>query len=174
MSYSDHAPVEKALRRLEAGKAREAFVALKSLAEAGNTEAYPMLGYLYDIGEGTWKDAKQARHWYELGYKSGSAICASNLATVCRDAGDSRNEYKWYRRAADLGDGDALVEVAIRLLSGKGVRRNLTGAIRLLKQVEGMADTSEAGRNSARQLLRGCEEKTARPAVDRVQPGKSG
>src|SRR5690349_449160 len=128
MSRANQALVDKALRKLEAGKAREAFVTLKRLAEVGNEAAYPMLGYLYDVGEGTWKDVEQAVHWYLLGYKSGSSMCASNLATIYRDAGESRNEYKWYKRAAEMGDGDAQVEVAIRLLSGKGVRRNVKEA----------------------------------------------
>jgi hypothetical protein len=116
-----------------------------------------MLGYLYDVGEGTWRDRKLAIHWYKLGYKAGSSMSAGNLATVYRDAGDARNEYKWYLNAAGLGDGDAMVEVAIRLLSGKGVRRNLRTAIDSLKKVSAMPDTSENARDVARQLLWGCE-----------------
>jgi len=160
MSSLDQKAVEKALLDLEAGKDQKAFLALKRLAEAGNKEAFPMLGYLYDVGKGTWRDAKRAMHWYMLGYKSGSATCAANIATVYRDAGNASREFEWYKRAVALGDEDAKLDVAIRLLSGKGVRRNLKSAILLLKDVvANTTDTSEAARDTARQLLWGCETK---------------
>jgi TPR repeat protein len=73
-----------------------------------------------------------------------------------RDAGDAKNEYEWYRKAAALNDGDAELEVAIRLLSGKGVRRNLRMAVLSLRRVLKVNNTSDAARDTARQLLRGC------------------
>ena len=160
MTSLDSKAVEKALWDLEAGREKKAFLTLKRLAEAGNKAAFPMLGYLYDVGQGTWRDPKLAMHWYMLGYRSGSATCASNIATVYRDAGNARREFEWYQRAVALGDGDAKLELAIRLLSGKGVRRNRKAAIVLLKEVLANArDTSEAARDTARQLLWGCETK---------------
>lgn len=156
MPTSDPTPVDAALRQYEEGDAAGAFAALKALAESGNDAAFPILGYLYDVGEGTRKNTKRAIHWYEQGYKAGSSMCASNLATIYRDAGDARKEFKWYQRGAAMDDGDAQVEVAIRLLTGKGVRRDLKEAIRLLEQVQKMSHTSEAGQDTARQLLWGC------------------
>jgi len=112
--------VEKALQALEAGRAIAAFRALKRLAESGDQGAFHMLGYLYDLGEGTRRNRKRAMYWYLRSYGTGRAESANNIATIYRDAGRSRLEFEWYKRAAALGDGDACVEVAIRYLSGKG------------------------------------------------------
>jgi len=146
-----------ALRKLETGRPLEAFRELKVLAERGDEHAYHMLGYLYDVGEGTRRDRKKALHWYLRGYSVGNSSCATNIATIYRDAGESRKEFQWYSKAMALGDGDAELEVAIRLLSGKGVRRNLRRAIHHLKSVVVEENTSEDARDVARQILRGCQ-----------------
>ncbi len=156
MKRKQLATVESALQALEAGREVLAFQALKRLAEAGDEGAYHMLGYLYDAGEGTRRSTRKAMFWYLRSFGHGNSSSASNIATIYRDAGDSRKEFEWYCRAADLGDGDADLEVAIRLLSGKGVRRNVQLAIKRLKSVQKVENTSEAARDIARQLLRGC------------------
>jgi TPR repeat protein len=148
--------VDSALLALEAGRRATAFRALKRLAESDDAGAFHMLGYLYDVGEGTRRDSKKAMFWYLRGYESGRSVSATNIATMYRDAGDAKNEYEWYRKAAALNDGDAELEVAIRLLSGKGVRRNLRMAVLSLRRVLKVNNTSDAARDTARQLLRGC------------------
>jgi TPR repeat protein len=153
------ATVEEALRTLEAGRAVQAFRALKRLAENNDERAFHMLGYLYDVGEGTKRSRKSAMHWYLRSYHAGRAMSASNIATIYRDAGQHRREFEWYQRAAALGDGDARLEVAIRYLSGKGVRRSLSSAIGHLRAVLRTEETTEASRDTARQLLQGCETK---------------
>ena len=148
--------VDSALRALEAGKAVVAFRALRRLAADGDQGAFHMLGYLYDVGEGTRRNRRMAMRWYLRGYRAGQSISAINIATVYRDAGNHRKEFEWYRRAAALQDGDAKLEVAIRYLSGKGVRHSVKLAIDQLKGVLRTRNTSEAARDTARQLLRGC------------------
>jgi len=151
------ATVEEALRALESGRAATAFRSLKDLAESGVEDAFHMLGYLYDVGEGTRRSRKAAMLWYLRSYRTGRAISASNIATIYRDSGVHRREFEWYQRAATLGDGDAGLEVAIRYLSGKGVRRSLARAIECLRTVLQTEHTSEAAKDTARQLLHGCE-----------------
>jgi uncharacterized protein len=148
--------VESALHALEAGKKVLAFRELKRLAEAGDDGAYHMLGYLYDVGEGTRRSTRKAMFWYLRSFALGNSSSATNIATIHRDAGDSKKEFDWYCRSAELGDGDAELEVAIRLLSGKGVRRSIELAIKHLRLVLSEENTSEAARDTARQLLRGC------------------
>ena len=161
MPSSDYRPVNKALLLLEGGKAKKAFASLKQLAESGNEGAFHMLGYLYDVGEGTKRNTRAAMHWYQRGYETGNATSAANIATVYRDAGNAKKEFEWYKRAAALDDGDAELEVAIRLLSGKGVRRNVKTAIRLLRKVlvSSKDNTTEASRDVAKQLLWGFQTK---------------
>jgi TPR repeat protein len=148
--------VESALRAHETGKKVFAFRQLKRLAEASDEAAYFVLGYLYDSGEGTRRSTKKAMFWYLKSFNLGNSSAATNIATIYRDAGDAMREFEWYCRAADLGDGDADLEVAIRLLSGKGVRSNVKLAIRHLRSVGRESNTSDAARDTARQLLRGC------------------
>jgi TPR repeat protein len=148
--------VESALRAHEAGKKVSAFRQLKRLAEANDEAAYFMLGYLYDSGEGTRRSKKKAMFWYLKSFSLGNSSAATNIATIYRDARDPVREFEWYCRAAELGDGDADLEVAIRLLSGKGVRSNVKLAIMHLRSVGRESNTSEAARDTAKQLLRGC------------------
>lgn len=150
---------DEALRALEKGRPVAAFRSLKRLAESGDEDAFHMLGYLYDVGEGTRRNRKNAMHWYLRSYRTGRSVSAANIATIYRDLGDARAEFGWYERAAALGDGDALLEVAIRRLSGKGVRRNLNVAVRELRAALRAKNTSEWARDVARQLLHGCEKR---------------
>ncbi len=150
---------DDALRAYEAGHAAQAFRTLKRLAELGDEAAFHMLGYLYDNGGGTKRNRKLAIHWYTRGYRAGSSISASNLATIYRDMGHPRAEFTWYQRAASMGDGDAKLEVAIRYLSGKGTQRHLGRAIKLLRTVLRSKYVTPDGRDVARQLLWGCERK---------------
>jgi TPR repeat protein len=150
---------DDALRAHEAGRLVQAFRALKRLSEQGDSSAFHMLGYLYDVGEGTRRNRKLAIYWYTRSYRAGRAISASNLATVYRDLDKPKAEFDWYQRAAAMGDDDATLEVAIRYLSGKGTRRSLARAIELLNITVRSKDASQDGRDVARRLLWGCERR---------------
>ena len=123
-----------------------------------------MLGYLYDVGRGTRRSRAKAMLWYLKSYRTGNSSSASNIATMFRDSGKARLEFEWYRRAAALSDGDASLEIAIRYLSGKGVRRSLQSAVRELERVLQTKHTSQEARDTARQLLWGCRRGSARRA----------
>jgi TPR repeat protein len=156
--------VDEALRAHDEGRHAAAFKALKRLsANGGDAEAFHMLGYMYDNGQGTRRNSRLALQWYLRSFGAGLSISAMNIATIYRDRGDRKREFEWYRRAADLGDGDAKVEVAIRYLSGKGVRRNRNTAIRFLEEaLKAHQNLSESGRDTAVQLLHGCRNAGSR------------
>ena len=149
--------VDESLWAHEAGSSRAEFIALRRLAEAGDAQAFHMLGYMYDRGTGTRRSRAQAMRWYLKGYEAGESISAVNIATMYRDEGRAKLEFDWYRRAAAMGDGDATLEVALRLLSGKGVRRDRSQAVVLLRKVLRLQHTSQDARDTARQLLHACE-----------------
>ncbi len=122
--------------------------------------AFFMLGYIYDIGRGARRNRPKAMHWYLRAYKAGgssAATAASNLATVYRDLGRSRQEFQWYVRAAQLGDDDALVEVGIRYLAGKGVKRSPVMAVKHFEAALKSKDIAEASRDTAQQCLTSCK-----------------
>ncbi len=149
--------VDQALLAHEAGDYGQAFCWLKSLAEQGAAEAYHMLGYLYDVGRGTRRSKAKAIYWYRKAYANGESASASNLATIYRDSGAARLEFEWYKRAADLGDGDALLEIGIRYLSGKGIRRSAAKAVACFAAAMESKNACEASRDTARQLLWGTQ-----------------
>ncbi len=146
----------------------DAFIALKQCAERGEQSAFMMLGYMYDVGEGTCRDTAKAIYWYKQAYSCGDSAAAANIATVYRDQGKARLEFGWYKRAADLGDGDSMVEVGIRYLSGKGVRRNAARAVQCFTEALSSTQICEESLDAARQLLWGCTRVTV-PANNACQ-----
>ena len=147
--------VDEALWAHHEGKFDVAFRALSYWAAQGDASAFTMLGYMYDAGQGTRKNKAKAKYWYEKAYAAGESIAASNLATIYRDARRPALELAWYKRAAELGDGDALVEVGIRYLSGKGTRRNPAMAEKCFAAALRSKNITEAGRDTAQQLVWG-------------------
>ena len=51
-------------------------------------------------------------YWYRRAVRQGQAAAANNIGTIYRDEGRLRLAIRWFAKAADLGDGDALLEMA--------------------------------------------------------------
>jgi uncharacterized protein len=151
--------LDRACVAYEKGRFVPALRAFQALADQGNEVAFFMLGYVYDVGRGARTNRAKAVHWYIRAYKahgSSAAAAASNLATIYRDLGRSRLEFQWYERAADIGDGDALLEIGIRYLAGKGVKRSPSLAVEHFKAAAKSKRITEAARDTALQLLVSC------------------
>jgi TPR repeat protein len=88
-----------------------AFRLLRRAVESGDEKAAGSLGYAYDVGRGTKRNVAQAIRWYRRAATSGDSAATSNLATVYRDAGKAALALQWWKRAADMRDGDAAVDV---------------------------------------------------------------
>lgn len=52
------------------------------------------------------------------------SMAMSNVAAAYRIMGNLRLSFRWFKRAADFGDGDAMVESGYCYQHGAGVRRN--------------------------------------------------
>ena len=159
MTKSTQLSIDRACIAYDKGRWAPAFRAFQVLAEQGDETAFLMLGYIYDTGRGARRNLAKALHWHLRAYKVGGdtgALAASNLATICRDHGDSRQEFQWYVRAAKLGDDDSLVEIGIRYLAGKGVRRSPSMAVKHFKAAVKSKNITEAGRDTAQQLVTSC------------------
>ena len=89
-----------------------------------------------------------AQHRYES--------AANNIASIYRDRKDYRRAFVWYRKAADAGDGDALVEVAVRYLRGRGVRKDSERGVKLLRRAIRSNRITESGRDDAKYYLGLC------------------
>jgi uncharacterized protein len=147
------------------GDLKQAFHLFSLQAAAGDDGAQLNLGYFYDCGLGTRRNRVKAMLWYRRAYRQGSSAAASNIATVYRDNGQPRQAFAWYKRAALMKDGDALVEMAKHYLSGSGVRRNGPEARRMLKRAIASTHITEAGREEAQVLLHVAQQTAARDRV---------
>ena len=123
---------------------------LRAAAEGGVTDAFFSLGYAYDVGLGVRTNQTEAERWYRRAYRTGSSMGTGNLAIIYRDAGDLRSAFRWYRRAAALKDGDAMVDVAYCYQYGIGVRKNITEARKLYRGAISSRDITANGREEAK------------------------
>jgi TPR repeat protein len=60
--------------------------------------------------------------------KAGDPMAASNVSAEYRIIGRPRLAFRWWKKAADLGDGDAWLEVGYCYHHGIGTRRDLGAA----------------------------------------------
>ncbi|WP_264516122.1 tetratricopeptide repeat protein [Luteolibacter rhizosphaerae] len=117
----------------DAGHNRLAQRLLQRGADLGSDGCMLNLGYAYDVGLGTRTDKVMAMRWYKRAYRRGHASAASNIAVLYREQGRDRMVFAWYLRAAELGDGGAMLELAKLLLAGRGVRRSPSEALGYLR-----------------------------------------
>jgi uncharacterized protein len=129
------AAFEKASVAWDKGDTKLAFELFLFAAERGDTSGKHSVGYFYDLGIHVRKDSTKALFWYRLAYKDGSSAAATNIATVYRDLKEYGKMIWWIRRAVAMGDGDALLDLALCYLRGKGVKPNREKAIQLLRRV---------------------------------------
>jgi uncharacterized protein len=128
---------------------RAAVAWLHKGAMSGDATAASSLGYAYDTGLGAKRNVKEAIRWYRRAVRGGSSTAATNLATIYRDAGNSRLAFQWWKRSAKMGDGDAAVAVGYCYQYGIGTRRNPGKAKRLFKSAIASGDICQYGREEA-------------------------
>jgi TPR repeat protein len=126
-----------------------AFRLLRRAAEGGDESAAGSLGHAYDVGQGTKRNVAQAIRWYRRAARSGDSAATSNLATVYRDAGRARLAFEWWKRAADMRNGDAAVDVGYCFQYGIGTRKNTANAKRLFRRAIASKDITQHGREAA-------------------------
>jgi TPR repeat protein len=130
---------------------------MERAARAGDPSAMHNIGYYYDRGVGVRRDPRRALFWYRAVWrKHRYESAANNIASIYRDRKDYRRAFVWYRKAADAGDGDALVEVAVRYLRGRGVRKNAARGVALLRRAIRSNRITESGRDDAKYYLGVC------------------
>jgi len=122
-------------------------------AEHGLAPAQNTLGVLLSNGDGIRKNVDEALSWLRRAFRAGDACAAQNIAITYRQIGDLRTAVKWFRKSADAGDGDALIQLGIHYYWGKGVRKNPKTAVRCFRIATKAKNISEAGRDDAFFLL---------------------
>ena len=69
-------------QRLKRGDGKGAFQAIRTPAEAGNSQAQTELAYLYQSGTGVAQDIDLAIKWYSSAAENGNLQATSNLAAI--------------------------------------------------------------------------------------------
>lgn len=108
----------KASDLLESGQPARAARYFRLAAALKDFHSEQCLGVLYDTGEGVARSREKALYWYKRAWSHGrqSSIC-SNIASVYAEVGNRRRAEHWWRRALEMGDGDAAVDYAEYLAS---------------------------------------------------------
>lgn len=112
-------------------KANEYF---KEGAKANDVDAILMLGYNFDCGIGVKKDEAKAMEYYLKGAKLGSATCQYNIAGIYYNYHKYKEAAKWYQKAADQDDPDALNALGAMYEIGQGVEKDRQKAYDLYKK----------------------------------------
>lgn len=128
---------------------RMAVTWFRQAANRGDRTAASSLGYAYDVGLGTKRDVPQAIRWYRRAATLGDSIATSNLATVYRDAGKAGLAFQWWKKAAEMRDGDAAVDVGYCYQYGIGTRKNAANAKRMFRRAIASKNISKYGREEA-------------------------
>jgi TPR repeat protein len=141
---------------LERGKVKEAFRLFFTAAKAGDSRAQLNVGYLYDTGQGVSRSRTHAMQWYRKAVQQGEAAAANNIGTIYRDEGRMRLAVRWFEKAAAMGDGDALLEMA-KLYAGP--LEEPAKARKLLVRVRSSKRAAAESRDEAERLLHTIEQR---------------
>ena len=132
--------------RRSAAKAAQWF---RRAAEHGSAPAQNNFGILLGNGSGVRKNVEDALLWLRKAFHAGESCAAQNIAITYRENGDLTTAFKWFRRAAEAGDGDALIQLGIHYYWGKGARRNPRAAVRCFRAATRVKNISGMGRDDA-------------------------
>lgn len=136
----------KVIVRRSAAKAAQWF---RRAAEHGSDPAQNSLGVRLGDGNGVRKNVGEALWWLRKAFRAGNSCAALNIAITHRENGNLRTAFRWFRRAAEADDGDALVQLGIHYYWGKGVRRNPRAAVRCFRAATRVKNISGWGRDDA-------------------------
>lgn len=149
---------------LERGRIKQAFLLFLEVAKEGDSSAQLNVGYFYDTGQGVSRSRTLAVYWYRRAVRQGEAAAANNIGTIYRDEGRLRLAIRWFGKAANMGDGDALLEMAKLYM---GPLEEPTRARRLLARVLASKRATLDSQEQAERLLRTLEQQ------QRLRSGRS-
>ncbi len=93
-------------------------------AKQGNSSAQAALGVILSSGGAISRDLPAAICWLKMAIAQGDCSGAFNLATIYRDMGKAKLAFRWYEKAAAMGDNDAYLQIGLCRLFGFGARQD--------------------------------------------------
>lgn len=136
-----------------AGKNSKALARFIAAAESGEHIAFNTIGYFFDHGIGTAKNATAALSWYKKAAKFGDTCAYSNVGICYRDAKNYRQAKFWLERAWATGDHDALFELGKVYLMASNSTSALAKAKDLIRKAIDSEELDKETKKNALQIL---------------------
>lgn len=114
------------------------------VAEKGFARSQNELGLFYNNGTKVAKDMIKAVHWFEEAAAQGHPGAQNNLGNIYFMRGDYDKAINLWQQSAKAGYVESLSNLASCYLEGKGVNKNVSKAISLLKEAAEKGDTYSA------------------------------
>ncbi|MBB3143063.1 SH3 domain-containing protein [Halomonas organivorans] len=119
------ADLEQGMDEYRRGNFASALYEWRRSAEQGDAESQFRLAGMYERGEGTSQDLEKARKWYRLATDSGYPEAREKLDELNQNAGGEAEEAPpGDLRAAERGEPQAQLRLALAYLEGRGVERD--------------------------------------------------
>jgi TPR repeat protein len=127
--------LERAEHAFARGRAADAAVILRQLADQGDPQAQLRLAQLLESGDGVPKNIVEAEHWYRIAAEQDSVAAQAWLGEIYLTGAaapaftqDLEKAADWNHRAARAGDPAAQARLAHQYASGLGLKRDLAAA----------------------------------------------
>lgn len=108
---------------------------LRKAAEQGNVKAMRIMAMLYYRGEEVPKNRSEAQKWAEQAAALGDIEAHIVMGLIYDEARDYAKAYQHFLVAAEAGNESGINAVTSILVSGKGVEKDLPGAIRWMEKL---------------------------------------
>lgn len=138
---------------IEAGDFARAKALYERGAALGDAACWHGLGYMFDVGQGLAADKQQAMRCYKMAWRRLNTSAACNIAILYKERGNRKAMFSWFKRAADLGDIGAYLELAKCYLDGAGAPKSADAAVRCLAKVVATPSVADAELEEALELL---------------------
>lgn len=119
--------------------------------EKNNGDACYELGRMYENGWGVNNDKEQAKFYYKSGALLGDINASWRFGLICKDELDYTEAAKFFKKAAEGGQGMAMYELAACYEEGMGVPTSREKAI---EWYEKCAQSKYVARNDAKKALK--------------------
>ena len=122
--------------------ATEALQWLEKAADAGKTQAWYDLGFIYANDAGVKEDLPRAINYWKTGAEKGNADCQFSVGLVYQAGeripggvkADPAEYAKWYKLAAEQNQQEAIYHLAQLYLRGDGVKKDLVEAAKWFRK----------------------------------------
>ena len=111
---------------------------LSSLNDVYDPEVSFMLAQMLENGDGTAKDIKSAKKYYQVALNNGYEAAIEKLAKIYSDSTDKddlNKAFNLYQKSAENKNIDSEYHVAKMLLAGIGTEKNAKKAVQMLKNL---------------------------------------